>query len=134
VFGETVSANEHVDVLRALGEEHGGLSRGVAAPHDRNLLVPAQLPFHGGRAVIDPGPVEALDPGHRKPSVFGARSDDDRPGLDRLSVVDIDSVRLAGTVEPGRGSRHHQLGAEFLGLGVGTRRKALTRDSRGEPR
>ncbi len=50
--GQPLSANQHVDALRRLGEKHGGLPRGISAADDDDVLADAQLRLHRHRHVV----------------------------------------------------------------------------------
>ena len=93
--GQAGRARQHMHARGCLRQEDGRLSRGVAAADDHDLLVPAQLRFHGRGAVVDAGPFEAGHVGDRQLPVLGARGDDDGARRTRASVVDLQHVRVA---------------------------------------
>ena len=129
---QALAAHQHVDVLHAAGEKHGGLAGRVAAADDHHLLAGAQARLHGGGGVVDAAALEALVAGHRELAVARPGGDDDGAAADLLAVVEAQRVGRLVAVDADDAARDGEPGAELLRLDLGAAGQGLAGDSGGK--
>src|SRR6516162_3842627 len=74
-----------------IGQEHRGLSGGVAAADDRDVLTGAELCFQHGGPVPDPATLEFCKSWHSGTAITRAARDDHRAGPQRAAVREFQS-------------------------------------------
>src|SRR5262249_32386931 len=129
---EAFAADEDVDLARGLREEHRGLTSGVAAADDDDVVRFAALGLDESRAVVDAGAFEALELGDLELSVLRAGGDDDGARADTLAALELDAIGDAVAVESDRGARDGEVRAEFFCLGEGALGEGLAGNAGGE--
>src|ERR1700751_2451618 len=115
------------------GEEHRGLSGGVAAADNRDLLTGAQLCFQHGGPVPDPATLEFCKSWHSGTAITRAARNDDRSGPQRAAVRELQPqlpiAPCLRTIKRCCLGWYQHFRAEFLRLHERTTRERLTRDA-----
>ncbi len=115
-----------------LGEEHGGLSGGVATTDDEHRDPGASPSFELRGGVVDARHLVPVEIGDGELAVVSAgRSDDGAPGH-LAAVGEGERVVPGHEVEPGDGARAGDDRTELLGLERGPGGEVLTGDAGGE--
>ena len=128
---QSARSHQHVHAPRALGEEHGGLPRGVAAADHDHLFARAELRLHERGRVVDADTFEARERLERRLAILRTGRDDDCACANAVALLaQVDRVRPLAAVEPGRRARDQQLRTELVAPGSARGRRAPGRRCR----
>src|SRR5436190_3517520 len=129
---ESSRSDQHVNFSRCLRQEYRGLTGGVPAADDHDILARAELRLDEGRAVVHAGALELGNVVERQLSVLRTSGDDDGARRYVRPVVDLDLVRLGGAVQVRRALGDRNVGAELLGLSICAASQVVSRNPRWE--
>src|SRR5579862_6981709 len=127
-LGEAARANQNVDVSSAARKVDCSLAGRVAAAHDDDFFALAKLGLDRSGAIVNAVALEAWKVLQRRLPVARAACNDDGARLDGATVVQVDAVRAAVTVDSCNTVRE-QLRAELFCLRVGARRELPSGDA-----
>ncbi len=127
------AAHEDVHPDRAVREEDGRLSGGVATSDDGDLLPLAQLRLDVGGAVHDTRALESRELGEDRLPIPRAAGDDDGPRAHDLAARQAHLVGPRRAVQTDRPPADGHLRAELLALHERPPGQVLAGDAGGEP-
>src|SRR5262249_39309650 len=130
--GKPGSPDQQVDTPVGRRKKYGGLTGGVRAPDDDDVLAPAEHLLYRGSAVVDADTLEAGEVRNVGLAVSHARCDHDRPRRHAHPGAKADPIGPAVAIERHRRPRNDALRAEFLSLQECAARKVVACDARGE--
>src|SRR3989441_364511 len=130
--GQPRRANHHVHPPGGLGQERGGLARGVAGAHDDHFFTGAQLRLHKRGGVIHARALELREVVDLEAPILRSRRDDHRACRQPVPIADLERVRRTAAGEPTGPGPDHQLGPELLCLAGGAGRELQTADPGGK--
>src|SRR6266436_2854328 len=126
--GEPVSTQQDRHARGVSRQEHRGLAGRIAAPHQRNVFLPAHARLDGRGPVPDAPALELLEAGDGRPPVASAAGHDGRPGLRAPAVRQLESEGDGSAIEPRDLVGNDHLGPELLRLHEGAAGQRLSAD------
>src|SRR5580658_2664427 len=116
-----------------LREEDCRLTGGVSPSHDDHFFTTAHLRLNQCCCVVNTRTFELSEIFERQFSVLCSRRDDNRPRPYDRAIINLNSVRLAITLQRLCAFRDHQLSTKFLRLCISACREFLTRNTCWKP-